>query len=184
MMAARGAHVHGEGGTDEGGSTVALVDKLAFICYGQLPVAHVAVVHEAVLMGTTRTHFRPTTPQQRRLLFETWQTTGNVTLACRTAHVGRRTFYYWKPRLEAAGYAGLDHIVSSAPKQPHRVAETVAQQVIALRQTHPTWGKQRIAHEVAKAHAWQARVSANTVKWILRDAGLWATTSTVKKKDL
>jgi len=37
-------------------------------------------------------HFPLTTAQQRRLLFETWQANGNVTLACRTAHVGRRTF--------------------------------------------------------------------------------------------
>jgi hypothetical protein len=114
-------------------------------------------------MAITRPHFRPTTAAQRRLLFETWQSTGNVTLACQTAHVGRRTFYYWKPRFEAAGYAGLDQVVSSAPKQAHRVAATVAQQVITLRQANPTWGKQRIAHELAKAHTWQPVVSANTV---------------------
>jgi hypothetical protein len=89
-------------------------------------------------MGTPRTHFRPTTAAQRRLLFETWEATGNVTLACRTAHVGRRTFYYWKPRFEAAGYAGLTQIVSCAPKQPARIAPAIAQQVIALRQANPT----------------------------------------------
>ncbi len=125
-------------------------------------------------MGTPRTHFRATTVAQRRLLFATWQATGNVTLACRTAHVGRRTFYYWKPRFEAAGDAGLGQVVSSAPQQPARIDSAITGQVIALRQANPTWGKQRIAHEVAKAHAWHAVVSANTVKRILRDAGLWA----------
>lgn len=133
-------------------------------------------------MGTPRAHFRPTTAAQRRLLFATWEATGNVTLACRTAHVGRRTFYYWKPRFEAAGYPGLDHVTSSAPKQPHRVAETVAQQVITLRQANPTWGKQRIVHELAKVHTWQSVVSANTVKRILRDAGLWVAPPPAKKK--
>lgn len=133
-------------------------------------------------MAITRPHFRPTTAAQRRLLFKTWQATGNVTLACQTAHVGRRTFYYWKPRFDATGYAGLDQVVSSAPKQPHHVAESVAQQVIALRHANPTWGKQRIAHEVAKAHAWQALVSANTVKRILRDAGLWVVPPMAKKR--
>ncbi len=133
-------------------------------------------------MATTRTHFRPTTAAQRRLLFATWQATGNVTLACRTAHVGRRTFYYWKPRFEAAGYAALDHVVSSAPKQPARIDLAIAAQVVALRQANPTWGKQRIAHELAKAHAWHAVVSANTVQRILRDAGLWTRTPPVKKR--
>ncbi len=133
-------------------------------------------------MRITRTHFRSTTPQQRRLLFETWQATGNVTLACRTAHVGRRTFYYWKPRFDAAGYAGLDQVASSAPKQPARIDPAIAQQVIALRQANPTWGKQRIAHELAKAHAWHAVVSANSVKRILRDAGLWTALPTAKKR--
>ncbi len=38
-------------------------------------------------------YFPLTTPSQRRLLFETWEATGDVALACRTAHVGRRTFY-------------------------------------------------------------------------------------------
>jgi transposase len=132
-------------------------------------------------MGTPRTHFRPTTAAQRRLLFEIWHATGNVTLACRTAHVGRRTFYYWKPRFDAAGYAGLDQVMSSAPKQPARIDAAIADQVVTLRQAHPAWGKQRIAHELAKAHAWHAVVSANTVKRILRDAGLWAPTPPVKK---
>jgi transposase len=133
-------------------------------------------------MATTRPHFRPTTAAQRRLLFATWEATGNVTRACRTAHVGRRTFYYWKPPFEAAGYADLDQVTSSAPKQPQRVAETVAQQIITLRQAHPTWGKHRIAHELAKAHTWHAVVSATTVKRILRDAGLWGCPAAGEKK--
>lgn len=132
-------------------------------------------------MRTPRTHFRPTTAAQRRLLFATWEATGNVTLACRTAHVGRRTFYYWKPRFDRDGYAGLDQVMSSAPKQPARIDPTISHQVIALRQTNPRWGKQRSAHEVAKAHAWHAVVSANTVKRILRDAQLWVTPPTTKK---
>jgi hypothetical protein len=100
-------------------------------------------------MRTPRTQFRPTTAAQRRLLFEPWEATGNVTLACRTAHVGRRTFYYWQPRFDRDGYAGLDQVMSSTPKQPARIASAIAQQVIALRQAHPSWGKQRSAPGLA-----------------------------------
>src|SRR6266540_637289 len=103
---------------------------------------------------TKRIHFPLTTAQQRRLLFETWQATGNVTHACRSAHVGRRTFYYWKPRFDAAGYAALEQLV------------------LAMRQAHPDWGKQRLADELAKANGWVPVVSPNTVKRILRTAGL------------
>jgi transposase len=130
---------------------------------------------------TKHIHFPLTTAQQRRLLFETWEATGNVTLACRTAHVGRRTFYYWKSRFEEGGYARLEHFASMAPKQPHRTDSTIEEQVVALRQEHPTWGKQRIADELAKANNWVPLVSPNTIKRILRDAGLWHTTPAAQK---
>jgi transposase len=133
---------------------------------------------------TTRIHFPLTTPQQRRLLFETWEAAGDVDLACRTAHVGRRTFYYWKPRFEAGGYAALEQFASRAPKHTRRTPDTVAQQAIALRQQHPEWGKQRIADELAKANGWVPLVSPNTVKRILRDAGLWERASAPKKSGL
>jgi hypothetical protein len=120
-----------------------------------------------------RTYFPLTTPSQRRLLFETWQATGDVEQACRVAHVGRRTFYYWKPRFVAAGYAGLEQFASRAPQHPHQTPTAVVEQVIALRQQEPTWGKQRLADELAKANGWVPLVSPNTVKRILRTAGLW-----------
>ena len=120
-----------------------------------------------------RTHFPRTTPAQRRLLFETWQATGDVAQACRLAHVGERTFYYWKPRFVAEGYAGLEQFASHAPRQPHRTPPAVEAQVIAQRQEQPRWGKQRLADELAKAHGWVPLVSPNTVKRILRTAGLW-----------
>lgn len=121
-----------------------------------------------------RTQFPLTTPSQRRLLFETWQATGDVEQACRVAHVGRRTFYYWKPRFLAEGYPALERFVSRAPRHPHRTAPGVVEQVIALRGQQPTWGKQRLADELARAHEWVPLVSPNTVKRILRDAGLWS----------
>jgi len=116
-----------------------------------------------------------TTAAQRQLLFETWEATGDVALSCHKAHVGIGTFYYWKPRFDALGYAGLQAFASRAPKEPHRTPPEVEQQVITLRRAHPDWGKQRLADELAKANDWVAVVSPNTVKRILRDVGLWHT---------
>ena len=132
----------------------------------------------------TRIHFPLTTAGQRRRLFEIWEATGDVDLACRTAHVGRRTFYTWKPRFLAGGYAALEHFASRAPKRTRRTPDPIAHQVIALRQQHPAWGKQRLADELAKAQGWTPLVSPNTVKRILRDAGLWEVSQSPAKKGL
>jgi transposase len=126
-------------------------------------------------MTAKRIHFPQTTAQQRKLLFETWEATGNVTQACRKAHVGRGTFYYWKSRFDEYGYAGLEEFASRAPKEPHRVPAEVEHKVIALRREHSGWGKKRIADEIAKGNNWVPLVSPNTVRRILEDAGLWTT---------
>jgi transposase len=131
---------------------------------------------------TKRIHFPLTTAQQRKLLFETWEATGNVTQACRKAHVGRGTFYHWKARFDEKGYAGLEAFKSRAPKKTNRIAEEVEQKVIALRRKNRNWGKSRIADEVAKANGWVPLVSPNTVKRILKDAGLWEAAEEGEKK--
>lgn len=130
---------------------------------------------------TKRIHFPLTTAQQRRLLFETWEATGDVMQACRTAHVDRRTFYYWKPRFDQGGHPALEQFASAAPKRPARTNPALAAQIVALRTQHPTWGKRRIADELAKANDWQSVVSPNTVARVLRDHGLWTTPA--KKND-
>jgi len=129
-----------------------------------------------------RIHFPLTTAQQRRRLFETWQATGDVAVACRTAHVGRRTFSTWKPRFLAGGFAALDHVPSRAPKHTRRTPAPIAAQVIALRRLHPAWGKQRRADELAKANGWVPLVSPNTITRILRAASLWDRSGAPAKK--
>jgi transposase InsO family protein len=131
-------------------------------------------------MAATRVYFRPTSPAQRRLLFETWVATGDRHLACAKAHVCERTFYYWKPRFDAEGFAGLAHTLSHAAKAPKRVSTEISAAVIKLRQDHPKWGKVRIAQELAKDHDFQSVVAPNSVKRILRDAGLWTAPPTAE----
>jgi transposase len=124
-------------------------------------------------------YFRPTTAQQRRLLFETYEQTGNVEKACRVAHVGRRTFYYWLPRFREGSYAAIERERSRAPHKtriPPTPAETV-QEVIAYRQAHPKAGYRRIAAELRKAHDWQPVIGHTQVRHILIKAGLVPTQS-------
>jgi transposase len=124
-------------------------------------------------MDKKRTYFPRTTAQQRRLLFEVWEATGSVAEACRQAHVCQRTFYKWKSRFEAGGYAALEEFQSRAPKTVHWKPKEVEEKVIAMRRQHPDWGKKRIADELAKGNNWVPLVSPNTVKRILKDADLW-----------
>ncbi len=135
-------------------------------------------------MEKKRTYFSPTTRQQRYLLFSAWEETGSVKEACAKAHVSRQTFYNWKPRFEEGGYEGLNECRSHAPKNPNRIAAEVEEQVIEMRREYPNWGKQRIADELAKGNSWVAVVSANTVKRILIDAGLWPQRDNQEKKRL
>lgn len=130
-----------------------------------------------------RTYFRRTTAQQRRLLFETYERTGDIDEACKVARVSRRTFYYWRPRFQEGGYAALEQERSRAPHKtriPPTPEETV-QEVIAYRQSHPQAGYRRIAAELAKAHDWQPVISPTQVRRILLKAGLVGNQSKEKK---
>lgn len=124
-------------------------------------------------MSQKHSYFRFTTAQQRKLLFEVWETTGNVTEACQKAHVGRATFYYWKPRFTEKGYAGLEELGSRVAHTIHRKDAALAERAVEMRREHPEWGKLRIADEIAKEHNWVPVISPNTVRRILQTAGLW-----------
>ncbi len=124
-------------------------------------------------MKQKRIYYPLTTAQQRKFLFERWKATGNVTQACHESRTGRSTFYYWKPRFEKEGYAGLEEFKKQGPRKAHRKASETEQRVMEVRQENPKWGKRRIAEELAKANNWVPVVSPNTVRRILRDAGLW-----------
>lgn len=135
-----------------------------------------------MIMAKKRTYFPPTTAQQRRLLFEVWEETGDREEACRRAHVCQSTFYNWKARFEAGGYAALDEPGSHAPHHPKETPAEVAKRVVGMRQEHPDWGKRRIADELAKENNWVPLVSPNTVKRILEDAELWPPADSGAKK--
>jgi len=121
-----------------------------------------------------RPYFRPTTPQQRRLLFETYEATKDVTEACGKAHVGRGTFYYWRPRYEAGGYEALDQ---ERRRSPHRtriapLAVAIKEEVIAYKSKHPSAGYRGIVNALQQAHQWQRVISPSQVRRVLLQAGL------------
>ena len=134
-------------------------------------------------MKAKRVYFPPTTPPQRKLLFETWAQTSNVTVACRKAHVGRSTFYYWKARFVQNGYAGLETYEKlGVPSGTGRVAAEIQTQVVELHRAHADWGKRRLADEMAKANNWVPLVSPNGVRRILIEVEMWTPEANKVKK--
>jgi len=133
-------------------------------------------------MSPKQTYFGFTTPQQRKLLFEEWEATGSVTKACQRARVSRGVYYYWKPRFDEYGYAGLEEFGSRVAHKLNRKEEEIEQRVVELRRENPDWGKARISQEMAKANNWVPVVSPNTVRRILTEAGLWPESGSGKKR--
>lgn len=114
-----------------------------------------------------------------------WEATGSVVEACRKAYVGRGTFYYWKPRFEAEGYAGLETYKKKGP-EPGSVglSAEVKQKVIEMRRKHADWGKHRFSDEMATANNWVTVISPNTVRRVLEEAKLWKPEETRRKQHL
>ena len=133
-------------------------------------------------MSPKRTYFGLSTPQQRKLLFESWEETGSVPQACQKARVSRGLFYYWKLRFDKEGYAGLEAFESRVAHKLNYKDGAIQQRVIELRQQNPDWGKARISQEMAKANNWVPLVSPNTVKGILQKANLWPGSGSGEKK--
>ena len=119
-------------------------------------------------------YYKTTSCSQRKFLFEVWQKTENASEACRRARVSRATFYYWKPRFEEAGYAGLEKPKSHAPANPARTSQEIIDQVVTFKRAHLHWGRHRIAGELMKENNWERVVSASTVRRILLAEGLTA----------
>ena len=121
-----------------------------------------------------RPYFRPTTPAQRRLLFETYEATGDVAEACAKAHVGLGTFYYWRPRFEAGGYEALEQERSRAPHRTRipPIAPEIVEEVLAYKRAQPAAGYRTVAQRVRQAHNWQPVIGPSKVRLILLEAGL------------
>ena len=122
-----------------------------------------------------RPFFRPTTADQRKLLFEVDEQTDSPRQACAAAHGGMATLDHWRPRFLAGGYAALGEPYRHAPQTfPDQVPAVIVGEVVTAKQEHPDWGRRRIADAGRKGHGWQAVVSASAVRRILVKAGVWS----------
>lgn len=126
------------------------------------------------MMTANRTYYYPpTTSQQRKKIFECWEQSQNITAVCRKAHVGRGTFYKWKPRFLKAGSAGLESYAKlGTPVGTGRVVVEIQSKVLDIQVAHADWGKKCLTDELSKANNWVPLVSPNSVRRILCEAVL------------
>ncbi len=133
-------------------------------------------------MSKQRIYYPRTTYSQRKILFEIWEETGNVTEACRQARVCQGTYYYWRDRFKEDGYEGLRKIKKRGPKKGILTGAEIKADVVRLKKENKEWGKRRISDELAKQNGWVPVISPNTVREILREKGMWPEIVSAPKK--
>ena len=106
---------------------------------------------------------------------------GSFTMSelCRIYGIARKTGYVWVERYEAEGLTGLHDRRYGAGHHPNQTGAGIEEQIVQLKQAHPSWGAKKL-----RAHL----VNKKAVKWpvlstfgeILRREGL----STPQRKRL
>jgi len=93
----------------------------------------------------------------------------NVRELCRRYHISPDTAYRLLKRFRLEGPAGLADRSRRPLKSPGQTPPAMAQEVLALRDKHPSWGGRKIHHVLRKTHGPQGAVpAASTVTDILR----------------
>jgi len=106
---------------------------------------------------------------------------GNARLTCRYFGISPTTFYKWRTRFAAYGFAGLEER-SRAP-QRRRVSTVPGEQaslIVEIRREHPAWSKHKIAVLLRRDHG--ISLSASTVGRVLKRKGLYNEKKTLKRR--
>lgn len=76
---------------------------------------------------------------------DAYRETGNAAQVCRHFSIPLRTFWRWKDRYDPWELKSLDDRRRGPRKSPRRTSWEVERAVIALKQAHPRWGKEKLA---------------------------------------
>jgi len=96
----------------------------------------------------------------------------SMTELCEVYGISRKTGYKWADRWAKEGVEGLQDR-SRAPRScPHSTSQTVSQQLLDLRRSHPTWGPRKLLAYLSKREPETSWPAASTVGGILKRHGL------------
>jgi transposase InsO family protein len=94
----------------------------------------------------------------------------DVSKLCRRFGISRKTGYKWLARYAAGGVAALADESRRPGRSPSRTEPDVEQQVLTLRDAHPTWGGRKLRARL-QSQGRTAVPSASTITEILRRHG-------------
>ena len=95
-----------------------------------------------------------------------------VAALCRRFGISRKTGYKRINRFKPGGLAGLGDRSRAPHTHPNATPVAVAQQVIALKRAHPTWGPKKVIATLATAQPTVSWPAPSTAGAILQRAGL------------
>lgn len=114
---------------------------------------------------------RPVKTQRLEFVTLAGQAGSNIRELCRRYGISPKTGYKWLTRFRTAGAEGLADQSRRPKASPRQCAPGMAQAVIELRQTHPTWGGRKLRRRLQDLrHA--AVPAASTCTQIVRRAQL------------
>ena len=102
-------------------------------------------------------------------LLELGKQLGNISQACRTLGYSRQSYYDYRDRVENGGAEALAEVSRRKPNMANRFPPEVEEAIVRMTLAHPTWGQQRVAHELLLQD--DIRVSSGGVRcvWLRRD---------------
>ena len=90
---------------------------------------------------------------------------------CRDFGIARKTGYKWVGRFKLGGWRELEDASRAPQNSPQAIAEDRANEIVAVRQQHPTWGARKI-REYLQRKAGQQWPAASSIHALLHRQGL------------
>jgi transposase InsO family protein len=118
--------------------------------------------------------WRETGVMDERMAFVVEWRRGEATMAelCRSFGVSRKTGYKLIERFESEGVDGLKDRSRAPHRHPNAVDEAVAQEVVTVRQAHPSWGPKKIRAWLERKRPGASWPAESTIGSLLDREGL------------
>ena len=110
---------------------------------------------------------------ERYAFIEDWNC-GEYTVAelCRRFGISRKTGYKWLDRYDQGGRGGLEDRNRAPVNRPQAISQAAADQIIAVRQQHLTWGARKIRAVLVRAQPEACWPAASSIGELLLREGL------------
>ena len=103
---------------------------------------------------------------------------------CRIYEISRQSGYKWLKRSGEEGDPGLEDRSRAAHRHPNQTAAKIEQQIVALRQKHPSWGARKLQYVLSTKRPGTDWPVASTIGALLKREGLAAPRKRLRKTPL